>query len=453
MARFVIVVILLFCMGGAPNVAIAAAKKGTAAGQPTAAKPEQPGAAKPEQPADGKKAAEEPAPKYPAGVESLIASINSLTATADLAEGRALSRANIIRAALTKQIIDMNGVGVTGSPAGKAEAKGNTQLPIEVPGLLCEVYAKQVAVAVSQNYLSAVSQEVQKAATGEKIDTIISALTVLFKDRSQEISVKAENAQKAQDAAFNFCVADLGRYPTEYYGQLAPADAGLLLLLGPITALFKSVVDIIFPPLQAGAKLLDEQARNAAIRKFLQSPSVRAQIQNSAITLNAAVTGTIQRRRLQLVGQFVEQITSIRRTSQDLGKFNCEAGLENGAVKLTVTTIEKHKVTLPSEEFILCYKKAWAGLSEAVGSALKIADEYDKLAAAPGDLKGEKVQLITKQLDKISKQSLSALELKQLWEAAVEIVAFAQSVVAAASPENKEKIGKQIDAIVKAAKE
>ena len=68
---------------------------------------------------------------------------------------------------------------------------------------------------------------------------------------------------------------------------------------------------------------------------------------------------------------------------------------------------------------------------------------------APADVQGKKLKAITDNLDAIAKGTFPSTSLKDLWAKAVEIAAFAQTVITAASKENRDKVKTQIDALVK----
>jgi hypothetical protein len=81
---------------------------------------------------------------------------------------------------------------------------------------------------------------------------------------------------------------------------------------------------------------------------------------------------------------------------------------------------------------------------------LKAAQEYDDFADASNGKEGEAAAKIGEQLDAIIAPNVTAATLQNLMKLAVRLVAFGEKLKTAASKENRDKIEKAIDDLVKA---
>lgn len=373
---------------------------------------------------------------YPPGADSLVSAITALTDAEDKQVGiwRSSKRYQSLRAEFVTSLIKGKG----------GEALGGINFDYE--SLLCEPRRGYVELAAKQAYLASTATELKKTATTAKIDTLTAALITFFKTNSVKVTSSEANLTGKKNAAFDACKKDFGEYAESYYAhQFAGTDAGLEDFFSPFLALFKTIADVITPVAIAGAKLVDEQDRKKAIQDYLLKKGVKEQLIGAAKLVNADLSATLRRQRLQRVGQFTEQALALSSTSFDATKEpSCQAAFDTNGVKKKADNVHR-----PSDDFVKCATIGWAVYSEKLAGLLKAADDYDQLADAPPDLKGDKLKSITDQFDAIAKGTLPQQSFEELWKTAVEIVGFAQTVITAASSDNRDKIKKQIDDLVK----
>lgn len=374
---------------------------------------------------------------FPPGADSLVSAITALTNAEEKEIG--LWRSSSRFATLREKFI-----------AGLIASKGTsamTGIAVNYETLLCNPRKDYVELSAKQAYLSATAAELKKTATTAKIDSLTQALVTLFKTNSVKVTNSPDNLKEKQDQALEACKKDFAAYADSYYKyQFGDANAGVEDFLSPFFALFKTIVDVITPVAVAGAKLVDENDRKKAIQGYLSKAVVRKQITAAATLVNADLSAALTRQRYQRVGQFTEQALALASTSFDTSKeTSCQAAFDANGLKKRPENARR-----PTDDFVKCATIGWAVYSDKLAGLLKTGDEYDQLADAPPDLTGRKLKAVTDKLDAIAKGTLPQASFQDLWKTAVEIVGFAQTVVTATSSENRDKIRKQIDALVKA---
>ena len=280
-----------------------------------------------------------------------------------------------------ESVVDSKGVG---------ELSG---IKLDTIPLVCDAREDYVAVAVHQAYISSVATELKKTATTAKIDGLTSAVLTLFKTYSVDVTSTPQKLKAAQTLALNNCKKDFSVYADSYYNYaFRPAPVGFEDILSPFSSLVKLVIDIITPVAEAGAKLVDDAKRKAAIQKYLEKREVREQIIKSAKRINAELSSTLNSRRYQQLGEFVDQAVALSDVKFDLTKeTSCKAAF-NGDNLIIVND-------RPSDHFVKCMTAVSATYTDKIAALLLAADDYDRLADAPPDLTGSKLAAITQQLD------------------------------------------------------
>lgn len=388
---------------------------------------------------------------YPPGTDSLVAALNGLTtaSTAAIPLWRTNARLQFIRGFVSKTLIDSKGIGTFGlTSKTPVESKGTGASPTAVFSaleILCSSRGDFAVLVAEQNYLTAVATQIQNVATTKKIDSLSVALTTLFTNYAIEIKKSQADEDKARNQVRENCSTDLKSYSDSYYAtQLKAEQAGLLDFTNPLSALISTILGLITPPLEAGVTLLDEQKRAEAIRTFLKKKDTIKNIRSATTLVNEKISVLMQQHRQQVIGQFVEQVALATSTAVDLSKLTeCKDAFDIAEkVKFGVDG-------LPDQKFVLCHRRVWATFSDPIANMLKLADQYDQLADSPPDIAGKRLKAITQQLEEIANGKLDQADAKSVWNFAVQFVAFAQSVIAATSPDNQRKVKSQIDALVK----
>jgi hypothetical protein len=137
--------------------------------------------------------------------------------------------------------------------------------------------------------------------------------------------------------------------------------------------------------------------------------------------------------------------------SIDLSKIEaCKAAAQNPVLrsdKITDSSGKSATANIPTDSFVLCYEQAWAQMLPAVQAAVTAAAQYDVLADASSDQLAAAVQTIKNNLDKLDQPD--NVDVKDLWTAAAQLVAYGQAVSQALSPDNIAKVKTSVDNVVK----
>jgi hypothetical protein len=98
---------------------------------------------------------------------------------------------------------------------------------------------------------------------------------------------------------------------------------------------------------------------------------------------------------------------------------------------------------------VLCWRAAWTQLEGNAAAVLKAADEYDQLldAGDKGNVKTSFAEL-SEALSAIAEGSVTNPHV--LWATATRLLAIGEKIQAATSKENRDKMQKAIDDLVKA---
>jgi hypothetical protein len=378
----------------------------------------------------------------PPAADAFVAGANALAKSAservDL--GRANARLNSLQTDFTEKLL------------ATKSAKPTFTLGADESKLLCDTRGISIEVAARRNYIQAVAGRIEEVGKPTKIDNLQSAIGSLFAGQSLDIKAEIPNpAELAKERAtiVQRCEKDLANYDTAYYGKTivakpvvaADATPAAIPVFSAISALVDIVISVITPVVVEGAKIVDEVERRKAVIKFLKMPDNRKAILNSGLALATEVSLFSHQKRLKLSGAVVEKAAVVRNAQIDLNKNdNCKAFLKSGSP----TVADKL-----SDDFILCWRGAWSQTEAGIAAFLKAAEDYDRLADAGNtDNARDSFKPLAESLEAIENDD--EVSLKQFWNWATRLIAFAQKVETAFSKENKQKIDKAIDDLVKA---
>lgn len=379
----------------------------------------------------------------PPAVDAFIAASNALAKSADerVDLGRATARMNMIRSALTANLL-------------KKPSPAKLTVPLVVSTLVCDIRAANVEVAARRSFIQSIAARIDEVGKPTKIDNLETALKSLLSNQSLDITVALPNAEALAAARTDVkqrCEQDFTNYYHAYYGnKFGPAEP--LASAGPaeavpsfsaLGALIDVISKIITPIVVEGAKIVDEQRRREAVLAFLGTPGNIKRIEESGAALSREIAAFTQAKRLRSAGSVFELAAVTRNAQIDLTKDESCKQYSAGS-----SALGADGKTL-RDDFILCYQAAWVQLEGPVSALLKAADQYDQLADAGDPNNALKAfEPLAKSLAAISAPGDDGLV--KFWNWAVRLIAFAGKIEAAFSKENRDKVGKAIDDLVKA---
>jgi hypothetical protein len=379
----------------------------------------------------------------PSAVDAFVTASNALAkaATERVDLGRATQRLLVVRAALTAKLLE------------KPDAKFS--LPLQTSAILCDVRTANLEVSARRNFIQAVAARIEEVGKPSKIDNLETAFRSLFAGQSLDIAAglpTADDLEKNKAAIQSRCERDVANYFSVYYGQeigapvaavpapnVQPAEAIPAFIA--ISALIDTISKIITPIVVDGAKLVDEQRRRDAIVAFLGAPGNIRRVEDSGVALSREISAFTFGKRLRLAGSFSESTVVLKNVAIDLTKEqSCKVIAALG------TPIKPDKTV--HDEFVLCWRAAWAQAEPATAAMLKAAEQYDQLAdAGDTDNARKAFEPLAKSLAAISAPGDDGLI--KFWNWATRLVAFAQKVESSFSKENQDKISKAIDDLVR----
>lgn len=332
--------------------------------------------------------------------------------------------------------------------------------------LLCEPRVSRLTTLAQSNYLKSLLSQLDETSKQTKPDGLLSAVKLLFAKYSIDGSAKALDSATLSalgDRTRGRCEQDIKGFDVAYYGiEIKPTLAAGptestkgaesiesikeesfpgLAALGPLGVLIDTFLSTIEPVIIGAAAIVDEAKREQAVQEFLNSPTNQANLKKYGEQIGAAASRFNWDKRLERAGQFVEGVRLLQTNEIDLSKID-ECKNLNGA------SLPRADSGAPNAAFMLCWKEAWAQLEPLVLSTLKAGADYDQLADA-GDsataLNGFKK--VTSDLSAISNNAIT--DPAVLWSFVTQVLTFATTVQAAFSQENRDKLHKAIDAVVK----
>lgn len=378
----------------------------------------------------------------PPAVDAFVTSAAALSKAADEPAqlGRSTFRNDLIKMLLTEKL-----------RAGGS----NLQLSeLDETKLLCDARTATLVFAAQKNYLHSVSAKIDEVGKPSKIENLSDAIGVLFSHQTIDVKDIADEAglEKQMQSILKLCKDDLAKFEIFYYGTTIKAppaaveEAMSFGAFGPAGSLVDTIIAIITPVVVEGAKMIDEQQRRAAVLEFLTAANIK-KIQDAGQNLSDRVSDAVSAKRRILAGAYSENLALLRSKTINLAK------VEGCANLIALSQKDGHRASgAPNDEFVSCWAAVRNTVAPLMSSVLKSASEYDDFADAGDGANAKKsFELMSKSLNAIANkdQTLSPSELRSLWKWAVELVAFAQKVTEAVSPENRKKLDDAIDKLVK----
>jgi hypothetical protein len=410
------------------------------------------------QPAVPQSTTEPTGPVFQPAVGAIVSGLSGLVAGTQqaLVGDRTASRIMVFRLQLTNWMLSAP-PDTTKISLGKLNSD-NTEYIISNRGVLCSARGQHAVAAADAAYLNAVTGSLDKFATLPKISTIGDALGSVF----QNYSVGAIGGKTKSETAASFiqhCQSDIQNWPASVYGKninksdavafALPALIALGADLSAISTLYQAIVAIITPIVVTPAQALDAQRRADAISNFLKE--YRTTLLKSANNLATNGTALAKASRLAALGQFAEKMSELRGVTLDLSKIDqCKAAIQNPVLRTESVADQSGKnITyyIPTDSFVVCYEQAWSQMLPAVQAAVTAAAQYDVLSDSSSDQLAAAVQTIENNLDKLDQPE--NVDVKDLWTAAAQLVAYGQTVSQALSPDNITKVKAAVDSVIK----
>jgi hypothetical protein len=385
--------------------------------------------------------------QLPPAIGAAIAGLNGLVSATsqELELGRSSARLHMIRSALTAELLDSN-----------FKAGPVTLASLKAEDVLCSVREDHAVQAADRSFVAVVSSSVQKIAAPSKIETFSAAIGSLMQSYSLSIP-EAKNSADIKAGVRGSCKKDVPSFPQTFYGAMnrkkpnAPdlnKEASVQDFLSPVSALFAALNAIVTPIVTQLASVADENRRIETIAGYFKVKKHREDVIAASERLAALADRFTSNSRLMAIGRFEESLAGIR-NSADASKIDfCKTALASKESRGTYKDIADspgEEAFVPSDDFVRCYEKLWAQISEEVTTALKAADDYDKFADASGA--SAEARKIASYLNKITNPP--APTVKEVLAAAVKLAAFSDTVNKALSPDNRAKVGQAIAQLAK----
>jgi hypothetical protein len=361
---------------------------------------------------------------------------------------RSTERLHAIRAELARRLLGAN-----------ATSKLALDDLVEERKLLCEPRVNHLVTVARASYLNGIVSQADEIGKKEKPDDLFGAIKLLFAHYGIDGHTPALDPAVLKalgDKTRTRCETDIKGFDIAHYGvavappppaapmaALAPAavPAAAVALLGPFGTLIDTFLGIIQPVVIEAAAIEDAFARDAAIRAFLGDPENQKNLKDIGEKLGKAASDFNFDKRRQLAGAFVEGVRVIQATQADLAKLEeCK--------DLSIANLARATSGAPSPAFTRCWRKVWGQIDSVVAATLKAASDYDLLAdGGDTDAPLHAYRKLIAKLDDIAKNN--DLDLEELWQFVTNAVAFAGTVQTAFSQENRDKLAKAIDGLVK----
>jgi hypothetical protein len=204
-------------------------------------------------------------------------------------------------------------------------------------------------------------------------------------------------------------------------------------------------VAILQPIVVGTAKAVDAQARANTISDFITAD--RENLINAAQNLADKGSRFARKNRLDALGQFAEKMAVLRSIKIDLSKAaNCKSVLQSPILPLPQGAPATPN-RVPTDDFILCYAAAWKQIEDPAQDVLTAANQYDAFADASDDQLQQAVQQI--KANAVQLENPSPAQVKDLWEAAAQLIAFGETVSQSLSKDNLDKANKAIADLMK----
>jgi hypothetical protein len=405
--------------------------------------------------------ADDPAPAQPIfkpGAGAIVTGLSGLVAGTKeaLTLDRSKDRINTIRRELTNQLLTMRDTQTELSLGGLAPGSAGADYMLSNQIVLCNSRGDHAVVAADANYINTVTSALNRFATPPKIGTIGDALGNLFQHYSIE-APKGRTKKETAKAVLDRCNNDVAIWASFSYGRTlekAPptesataelAIEDLSAVGSAVSTLYSAIVAILQPIVVGTAKAIDAQARANTISDFITTD--RQNLINAAQNLADKGGRFARKNRLDALGQFAEKMAVLRSIKIDLSKApNCKSVVQSPILPLPQgASATPNRV--PTDDFIMCYAAAWKQIADAVQDVLTAANQYDAFADASDDQLQQAVQQIKTNI--VQLENPSPVQVKDLWEAAAQLIAFGETVSQSLSKDNLDKANKAIADLMK----
>jgi hypothetical protein len=385
----------------------------------------------------------EPAQKFPSPVESIVSGMVGIVSATDQLNslGRSVDRLYKIRSLIAQTLVDRFN-----------SSRTLTFDKLDNITLLCLPRGEHAARAAERSFLSTVSSQATEVATPGKIATLIDAIGVIFKHYSINVGELA-NPSEIKARVIANCSIEIEQFAATFYGMaptpegmkdLQVADEELKGISDSASLLFEAINAIINPL----AKEFDRQYREWTVASFLFKN--RDKIKDSAERLAKLSSNFGYNSKMRALGQFSEGAAVLRGRAIDLGKTDFCKDLKPDSIALVTKDDpqdSKQKIVVPTEEFMRCYAAVWKQVADVVTATLIAADEYDQFADAVKGDEAAKARKISDQISRLGEPT--QINLKNLWEDAVRLVAFGEMVKDAFSKERRDNLNSAIASLAK----
>ncbi len=412
---------------------------------------------------------------YSAFVSALSAM--SVSANDLIQNERNAARREFVRQKVTAKVLAAFPHASGQAPVTDATNKISLADVLDEAELLCEFrWSKKVVVAkisprenaasitvdhlgtrAQQDYINAVTSQLQALAAPSDASDIPSAIKSLFSSYQVDVAKKPSADPQMESQFRKSCEADLKEFDAAYYGivipqtsELAAAAAPLgggtglpdLSFFGPIGALFNTVAGIVQPVLTNFSNILNDARKRAAIKEFLKDDQHKQDIVSAGRGLARATSDYLFARRLMLAGEFAEQIALVAGNPLDLSSKEVKeaCGADEGMYR-------RNDKGILSGRFRRCHALIWNHFEKGLEAALKTAASYDQIADTGNTtLALNKFNGLVAQYDEIVDNSAAQAD---LWKTVTQMLTFAGAVTTAFSQENLKKIEQAFDAVSK----
>ncbi|MFH1343480.1 MAG: hypothetical protein ABIL01_20095 [Pseudomonadota bacterium] len=370
---------------------------------------------------------------------------------------RSQERITAIRRELTDQLLQLKDLENKISVGRFTSDSEKSRYRLSNESILCEPRGSYAVVAADANYIATIASSLNRFALPSQISTISDALGSLFQSYSIEAprgQTKKATAQKVNER----CTNDATVWASFSYGRTlekaTPTDDAGRDLRGiedftaagsAISGLYAAIIAILQPIVVGAAKMIDVQKRADVISNFITEN--RVSLISAAENLADRSFKISRKARLDAFSSFAERMAVLRGKQIDLGKVsNCKSVVTTATMPLPTGapgTLNK----IPTDDFVLCYSEAWGQIADSVQEVLNAANKYDLLADASDDNLQQLVAKIKRNISQIENPSEN--QIKELWDAAAQLIAFGQTVNQSLSKENIEKGNKAISELMK----
>jgi hypothetical protein len=327
---------------------------------------------------------------------------------------RATARLDFLRGHLTDKLLNQSGPSI--------------KLDFDPVKFLCEPRSSYILTSTNSAFLATVAGLIKSRSTPAQTDTLAKSLAVLFKDHSIELPAKVDG-KKISAEVLASCNAEAKVFPSVYYNPPPPDRIVKMNIVDGMTAINNFIVALnaIVGPL---ANLYDEANRTQAIINFLNQHG--SDISRAVTDLAANSVQVADHRRQFALGKYLEAAAVLRAHEVKLEQ-NCNTSLSNYS-------------STQQELFMRCHAVAWKAISTEAASLLKLADEYDRFA----DASTKKIRADAANLNKaiVGFANWERPD-DNFWAAVGRIIAFNETLLKALSKENRDKLQKAIDDLVK----